>query len=318
MTRRDFIAVLGGAAAAWPLAARAQQDSRIRALQTRILLLQAEGAAALISDFFVYIESHLGWTTQLPWSAPGAIDQRRFDGLRLLRQVPAITEFVQLDADGKERLSISRFAAPVVGSGADLSKEPKFVEAVANKVYYGPVYFRRQSEPFMTIAVAGQTSRQRDAGVSVAEVGLKPVWDVVSQIKPLMGGWGGGQGYVADARRTAYVVDAQGRLIAHPDLKLVLLNCPSQDYRYYGMPASCYADMSKLAHVRAALGGTIEPVQEGEDIEGRKVLTAHAWVRGPGWLVFVELPVEEVNAPDADESRPRSLPPHSGRRVPTR
>src|SRR6185295_6776636 len=53
-----------------------------------------------IGQFVKEIESQLGWTTQLPWSA-GSIDQRRFDALRLLRQVPAITELAQLDASGK-------------------------------------------------------------------------------------------------------------------------------------------------------------------------------------------------------------------------
>jgi two-component system, NtrC family, sensor kinase len=64
----------------------------------------------------------------------------------------------------------------VVASGADLSNDPKFAEAVARKVYYGPVYFRRESEPYMTLAIAGT---RRDAGVSVAEVNLKLIWDVV-------------------------------------------------------------------------------------------------------------------------------------------
>src|SRR5512132_4328977 len=234
----------------------------------RIQREQAEAAAAKIGQFVKEIESQLGWTTQLPWSA-GSIDQRRFDALRLLRQVPAITELAQLDATGKERLRVSRLAMDVVGSGADLSNDPKFTEAAAHKVYYGPVYFRRESEPYMTLAIAGT---RRDAGVSVAEVNLKLIWDVVSQIK-------------VGERGHAYVVDAQGRLIAHPDISLVLRN----------------TDMSRLAQVRAARAGTggdpSERVQESTNIEGREVLSASAPVAPLGWLVFVELPAGEAYAP---------------------
>jgi signal transduction histidine kinase/CheY-like chemotaxis protein len=234
----------------------------------RIQREQAEAAAAKIGQFIKEIESQLGWTTQLPWSA-GSIEQRRFDALRLLRQVPAITELAQLDATGKERLRVSRLAMDVVASGADFSNDPKFTEAVARKVYYGPVYFRRESEPYMTLAIAGA---RRDAGVSIAEVNLKLIWDVVSQIK-------------VGERGHAYVVDAQGRLIAHPDISLVLRN----------------TDMSRLAQVRAARAGSAgdpaETVQEAENIEGREVLTAYARVAPLGWLMFVELPAEEAYAP---------------------
>src|SRR6195256_2972319 len=235
----------------------------------RIQREQAEAAAAKIGQFIKEIEGQLGWTTQLPWSA-GSIEQRRFDALRLLRQVPAITELTQLDATGKERLRVSRLAMDVVASGSDLSNDPKFSEAVARKVYYGPVYFRRESEPYMTLAIAGA---RRDAGVSVAEVNLKLIWDVMTQIK-------------VGERGHAYVVDAQGRLIAHPDISLVLRN----------------TDMSRLAQVRAAHAGTggspsEETVQEADNIEGRKVLTASAPVAPLGWRVFVELPAGEAYAP---------------------
>ena len=43
----------------------------------------------------------------------------------------------------------------VVGSGTDYSKEAKFTETVAKKIYYGPVYMRRESEPYMTLGMAG-------------------------------------------------------------------------------------------------------------------------------------------------------------------
>ena len=231
----------------------------------RIQREQAEAAAAKIGQFVKEIEGQLGWTVQLPWSA-STLEQRRFDALRLLRQVPAITELSQLDATGKEQLRVSRLAMDVVGSGLDFSKDPKFTEAVARKVYYGPVYFRRESEPYMTLAVAGT---RRDAGVSVAEVNLKLIWDVISQIKV------GKQGH-------AYVVGSQGRLIAHPDISLVLRN----------------TDMSRLPQFQAANNGTAgDELQEAPDTQGRKVLTANAVVAPLRWLVFVEMPVQEAYAP---------------------
>ena len=58
----------------------------------------------------------------------------------------------------------------------------------------------------MTIAIA---EGGQGAGVTVAEVNLKFIWDVVSQIKVGKAG-------------QAYVVDGSGTLIAHPDISLVL------------------------------------------------------------------------------------------------
>src|ERR1700751_463751 len=225
-----------------------------KAALIRIQHEQAEAAAAKISQFIKEIESQLGWTTQLPWSAVDpaeqkrALEQRRFDALRLLRQVPAITELAQVDSTGHERLRVSRLAMDVVDSGVDLSNDPKFTEAVAHKVYYGPVYFRRESEPYMTLALAGT---RKDAGVSIAEVNLKLIWDVVSQIKV------GEHGH-------AYVVGPEGRLIAHPDISLVLRN----------------TDMSKLVQVQAAKAGKgdadFESLQGTKNTQGQDVLTASA------------------------------------------
>ena len=55
--------------------------------QIRIQREQAEAAATKIGQFIKEIESQVGWTTQLPWSA-GTLDQRRFDGLRLCARCP--------------------------------------------------------------------------------------------------------------------------------------------------------------------------------------------------------------------------------------
>jgi signal transduction histidine kinase len=227
---------------------------------------QAVAAADKIEEFITHIESQVGWTsTPVPWT-DGTLDQRRFDAVRLLRQLPAITEVAQIDAAGHEQLRVSRLTMDVVGSGIDYSHKPEFTQAMAHKVYYGPVYFRQESEPYMTLSLAGTW---RDTGVSIAQVNLMLIWDVVSKIK-------------VGKHGSAYVVDSAGRLIAHSDLNLVLRNI----------------DMSRLAQVRGARAGSAtEAVHEADDVGGSKVLTAYATVKPLGWFVFVETPIEEAYDP---------------------
>ena len=262
MRRRDFISAAG----LWPFAAAAQPDAPVQGSVIRSLREQAETAAAKISQFISEIERQIGLTTTTPWAA-APIAQRRFDYGRLLRQVPAITEFVQLDPGGKELLRVSRRSTDVIGGNGDFSQDPKFTRAVAEKVYYSAVYFDREFEPYMTLALADDDP---DAGVRVAEVSLKPISDITARIQ-------------VGEHSVAYVLDAQNRVIIHHDVGLI------------------QRDFSSLAQVHAAHaaspGGIAEAVQIALDVGGREVLATCAMVTPLGWLVCVELPTEEANAP---------------------
>src|SRR5260221_5834637 len=118
-----------------------------KAALIRVQREQAEAAAAKISQFIKEIESQLGWTTQLPWSA-SSLENRRFDALRLLRLEPPITELAQVDSTRKERLPGSRLAIDVGDNRVERFQDPEFTEAVGHKGYYRPAYFRRESEPY--------------------------------------------------------------------------------------------------------------------------------------------------------------------------
>ncbi len=236
-----------------------------------LLNLQREKAAAAAGRIEAYvqeIEHQLGWM-RLPQVGPSTPEQRRIEYLKLLRQVPPITDVALLDNTGKEQLRVSRLGMDVAGGETDYSNDPKFLEAKGGKPYFSPVYFRKETEPYMTIAVAGIGDK---AGITVAEVNLKFIWDVISRIK------------VGD-KGVAYAVDSRGRLIAHPDISYVLQKL----------------DLSGLPQVKAARenvgAADAERVTIARSPQGQEVLTAYASITPLGWHVFVEQPLAEAFAP---------------------
>src|SRR5262249_24497865 len=61
LKRRDFITLIGGAAAGWPVVARAQQSERMRRIGVLIASEDNVDARALFAEFQQALE-HLGWT----------------------------------------------------------------------------------------------------------------------------------------------------------------------------------------------------------------------------------------------------------------
>ncbi len=254
--------LVNGASEAW-LGYRDQ-----RAMLDRLLRVEADGAAVRIESFLAGIVDQLGWAVQQSWT-PGTEEQHKLAALGLLRQVPAIVDLSLIDGDGRERIYVSRFGLNRTDAMVDRSAEEAVGAARASRLWYGPVTFYLNSEPYMTIAVGGN---RKSAGVAVAQVNLKLIWEVVSAI------------HVGETGH-ALVVDAPGRLIAHPDIDRVLR----------GTDDSVAKARILLRDQIAASGGKPVSVPLGDG--GAPVVTAMSAVPGAGWTVFVEQPLSEAYAP---------------------
>src|SRR6266496_2374260 len=221
--------------------------------------LQHEKALAAASA----IEQQLKYAA-LPQLDASDVELRRIEFLKLLRQAPEVTDIAQLDASGREQIAVSRLGMDNVGSGRDRSQEPAFRNAKRGQTWFGPVYFRKETEPYMTISIR---SGGDNGPVTVADVNLKFIWDVVSRIK-------------IGEKGKAYVVDGNGFLVADPDIGLVLRK----------------TDLSHLPHVKDALAGerSEELATVSTDLTGTQVLTSVAPIESLHWNVFVEQPVAEV------------------------
>jgi putative tryptophan/tyrosine transport system substrate-binding protein len=94
MGRREFVALLGGAAATWPLAARAQQGERVR--HVGVLLGWSESDPQFRSWFAVFVQE----LARLGWANGGNVRiEQRWTNADINRARPLAKELVQLQPD---------------------------------------------------------------------------------------------------------------------------------------------------------------------------------------------------------------------------
>src|SRR5258706_5650587 len=233
----------------------------------------AAGAAFKIERFVQEIHNTLKGATRSREIAPkGLTPEFRFELEKLLLIAPAVTEAVSLDETGAIRVQASRLRTVLPEAKKDLSAEPSFQQAKQGKAYFGPVHFVRGSEPYMTIAVPIERFAGDVIGVLQAEVNLKYIGDVVSNITV------GKAGY-------AYAVTRGGELIAHPDISLVLQR----------------RNTAQLEQVTAAFRTApgIRPPNAivAANLKGEKVFSSFAPIPTLDWAVILELPIAEAYEP---------------------
>jgi signal transduction histidine kinase len=239
-------------------------------------LLQRESAAVAavkIERFIRDVETAMKAASKGQDIAQGDLASNyKFELKRLLFLAPAIAEAIALDRYGVKQAQISRFRGISPAVVNDLSTSNAFQQAKQGNSYLGPVYFVRQSEPHMTIALPIEQFKGNIIGVLQAEVNLKYVWEVVSEIRP------GKAGY-------AYAVSRSGDLIAHPDISLVLQQ----------------RNVAQLDQVKEAFQA-IPSVPKSKavvthNLQGKKVISSYALIPSLDWAVFIERPVEEAYEP---------------------
>ena len=230
----------------------------------------ASGAAFKIDHFVQEIHNTLkGATKSREIASKGLTTEFRFELEKLLLIAPAVTEAMALNDSGQIQAQASRLRTVLPDAKKDLSTSAPFELAKQGKSYFGPVYFVRGSEPYMTIAVPIERFAGEVVGVLQAEVNLKYIGDVISSLTI------GKAGY-------AYVVSRRGELIAHPDISLVL-----QRRSVKNIPAVTAAFQNP--------GDTPDRVAlVAPNISGNDMLSASAIIPGVEWAVIVDRPVAEA------------------------
>jgi signal transduction histidine kinase len=214
---------------------------------------KADAAAASIERSIADLERNISWATR---ASSTTIDLRRSDYQQVLRTSQAVAEVSLLDGSGHEQLRVSRDNV-AVGSNADYSKSPAFLNATGGRSWLGPAFFE-SNIPFMPIAIP---HTGRNAGMMVAKVDLRFLSDVADSVQ-------------AGADATTLIVSNDGRLIARSKTSGPQIG----------------QDLSSLPQVKGLRDPQPGSLNVGRDFNGDAVLFASAKIPILQAAVFVEQP----------------------------
>ncbi len=121
----------------------------------------------------------------------------------ILDRVPAWIEIVRVDASGQMLAKATR-DRPILGDQVTIALSNWFQQARAGQRYLGPLLITAESEPYVMMAVPAV-----DGGVVAGRLRMNLIWETVATLRFGRAG-------------TAFIVDEQGVIIAHPDPSVVL------------------------------------------------------------------------------------------------
>lgn len=201
------------------------------------------------------------------WRTPPT-DASNLQLYHLLHHIPAARSVSIVDAAGRERHKVSRLRLIGPRDLADLGTTRAFLAARQGNVGWSAVSTSENGEPMLRVIVPlAARSSGEPTGYLSAVISLRSLWDRVT-------------GFRMGTTGTMYVVDAQGAVLAHPDLSFVL---------------------SGVNLSRTPMFASLSQRQSLPDVytsmDGARVLGSAAAISGLGWWVVVEQAQTEALAP---------------------
>lgn len=232
--------------------------------------LTAQNAANAVKGFILEKFSILEKASTLGNLAAASLEEEKLTLERLLGKESSFRQLVLLDTQEQELIRVSRLSKLLSEQIMEYNKKELFSKVSRKETYISPVYIDKiTSEPMMTIAVPVTDTFGDFKEILMAEMNLKFMWDLVTEIKI------GKEGL-------AYVVDEKGNLIAFSDISRVLRG-------------------ENLAHLREVnkFVEDEESFEEGKaeiskGIQDVYVLATYVPLGVPDWAVLVELPIREA------------------------